>query len=157
MEELARRLHADQVQLDGVLHLVGGSRFGGGLAGQTDADFGFLERALTALRHVSRVFDDHLRASDGARTAIISSTAVARPLAGGANYAAVKAASEAWMRAVAHGFRKHARDADQPLRAASVVFRVKALAGVEDAVAGAFVDLWAHDADEINDTVIELA
>ena len=67
------------------------------------------------------------------RLAIVSSTAVARPLAGGANYAAVKAASEAWTRAVAQGFAKEARDAGRPLRAASVIFRVKSLEGLADA------------------------
>jgi NAD(P)-dependent dehydrogenase (short-subunit alcohol dehydrogenase family) len=143
--------------VDGVLHLVGGWRGGGGLAGQTDADFRALESSLTALRHVSRAFDAALRASSGARQAIVSSTSVARPLAGGANYAAVKAASEAWLRATAQGFAKAARDAGEPLRAASVVFRVKALGGLEDALAEAFVGLWAAEADTVNDTVIDLA
>ena len=102
--------------VDGILHLVGGWRGGGGLAGQTEADYRVLERSFTALRHVSRAFDDDLRASPAGRLAIVSSTAVERPLAGGANYAAVKAASEAWMRAVAQGFAKAARDAGEPLR-----------------------------------------
>jgi len=51
---LAERIHATDGPVDGVLHLVGGWRGGGGLAGQTDADFRFLEGSLTALRHVSR-------------------------------------------------------------------------------------------------------
>ncbi|MDZ8171621.1 SDR family NAD(P)-dependent oxidoreductase [Microbacterium xanthum] len=149
---LARQVGA----LDGVLHLVGGWRGGGGLAGQTDADFRVLEASLTALRHVSRAFDPALRASDAARTAIVSSTAVTRPLAGGANYAAVKAAAEAWNRAVAHGFAKAARDADEPLRAAAVTYRVKALAGLEFALADAFARLWDDDAAAVNDTVVTL-
>jgi NADP-dependent 3-hydroxy acid dehydrogenase YdfG len=77
---LAQRLHGDGIRVDGVLHLVGGWRGGGGLAGQTDDDYRFLERSLTALRHVSRAFDEDLNASDAARLAMISSTAVARPL-----------------------------------------------------------------------------
>jgi NADP-dependent 3-hydroxy acid dehydrogenase YdfG len=153
---LAERVHDTHGRVDGVLHLVGGWRGGGGLAGQSDADYRFLERALTALRNVSRAFDDDLRASDAARTAIVSSTAVARPLAGGANYAAVKAASETWTRAVAQGFAKAARDSGQPLRAASVIFRVKALEGLEDTLAAAYVDLWSQPADAVNDTVILL-
>ncbi|HET8928891.1 MAG TPA: SDR family oxidoreductase [Microbacterium sp.] len=153
---LAERVHTAHGRVDGVLHLVGGWRGGGGLAGQSDADYRFLENALTALRHVSRAFDDDLRASDAARTAIVSSTAVARPLAGGANYAAVKAASETWMRAVAQGFAKAARDSATPLRAASVIFRVKALEGLEDTLAAAYVDLWSQPADAVNDTVIPL-
>jgi NADP-dependent 3-hydroxy acid dehydrogenase YdfG len=153
---LAARVRDAHGGVDGVLHLVGGWRGGGGLAGQSDSDYRFLERALTALRHVSRAFDDDLRASDAARTAIVSSTAVTRPLAGGANYAAIKAASEAWMRAVAQGFAKAARDSAQPLSAASVIFRVKALAGLEDALAAAYADLWAQPADAVNDTVVTL-
>lgn len=151
---LAERVHDAVGRVDGILHLVGGWRGGGGLAGQSDADFRFLEASLTALRHVSRAFDDDLRASDAAREAMVSSTAVARPLAGGANYAAVKAAGEAWTRAVAQGFAKAARDAAAPLRAAAVVFRVKALEGLEDALAAAYVGLWDEDAAAINDTTI---
>lgn len=153
---LAERLRADGIRLDGILHLVGGWRGGGGLAGQSDEDYRFLEQGLTALRHVTRAFDDDLRASEAARLAIVSSTAVARPLAGGANYAAVKAASEAWTRAVAQGFAKAARDAQEPLRAATVVFRVKALAGLEDDLAARFAALWDEDAASVNDTVVTL-
>ncbi len=150
---LADLVHAAVGPLDGVLHLVGGWRGGGGLAGQSDDDYRFLEHGFTALRHVSRAFDADLRASEGGRLAIVSSTAVARPLAGGANYAAVKAASEAWTRAVAQGFAKAARDAGEPLRAASVVFRVKTLDGLEQALADAFLGLWDAEATDLNDSV----
>ena len=115
-----------------------------------------LESSLTALRHVSRAFDADLRQSSAGREAIVSSTVVARPLAGGANYAAVKAASEAWMRAVAQGLAKAARDAGEPRRAASVIFRVKALEGLEDRLAERFVQLWDEDAEALDDTVIAL-
>ena len=155
--DLAERVHREVGPVDGVLHLVGGWRGGGGLAGQSDDDYRFLERSFTALRHVSRTFDGDLRASDAGRLAVVSSTAVARPLAGGANYAAVKAATEAWTRAIAQGFDKAARDAREPLRAAAVIFRVKALEGLEDRLAASFVDLWSADAADVNDTVIELA
>ncbi|WP_438353841.1 SDR family NAD(P)-dependent oxidoreductase [Microbacterium sp. CJ88] len=150
---LAERIGA----VDGVLHLVGGWRGGGGLAGQTDADYRVLEASLTALRHVSRAFDAGLRASDASRQAIVSSTVIDRPLAGGANYAAVKAASEAWMRAVAQGFAKDARDRGAALAAAGVIFRVKALAGLEDALAERFAGLWSADATAVNGTVVDLA
>lgn len=154
---LADRVHAEAGPVDGILHLVGGWRGGGGLPGQTDDDFRFLERSFTALRHVSRAFDADLRASSAGRLAVVSSTAVARPLAGGANYAAVKAATEAWTRAVAQGFAKSARDAGEPLAAASVVFRVKTLAGLEDTLARAFAGLWDVDAADLNDTIIDLS
>ncbi|WP_062462294.1 SDR family NAD(P)-dependent oxidoreductase [Demequina soli] len=152
---LAGRLHADGIALDGVLHLVGGWRGGGGLAGQTEEDYRVLEASFTALRHVSRAFDDDLVRSPAGRLAIVSSTVVARPSAGGASYAAVKAASEAWVRAVAQGYARHARDAGEPVRAAAVVFRVASLAGLEEAVADAFVELWDEDA-AINGSTLEL-
>ncbi len=151
MTSLAARLDV----VDGVLPLVGGWRGGGGLAGQSDEDFDALLPALLAVRATSRAFDAALRTSDAGRFAVVSSTAVARPLAGGANYAAVKAASEAWARAVAQGFAKAARDAEEPLRAASVVFRAKALAPA--ALATAVLALWDADAAELNDRVIDLA
>lgn len=150
MTVLATRLGA----VDAVIPLVGGWRGGGGLAGQTDADFDALLPALQAVRATSRAFDGALRASDAGRFAIVSSTAVARPLAGGANYAAVKAASEAWTRAVAHGFAKSARDAEEPLRAASVVFRAKTLDPAQ--LGPRIVALWDVDAAELNDRIIDL-
>ncbi len=153
---LAERVHESEGAVDGILHLVGGWRGGGGLAGQTDADYRLVEGSLTALRHVSRAFDDDLRVSPAARIAVVSSTAVARPLAGGANYAAVKAATEAWARAVAQGFAKAAKDSGRPLAAASVVFRVKSLSGLEEALAQRFTDLWMSEAGELNDTIVEL-
>lgn len=150
MTDLAHRLG----NVDAVVPLVGGWRGGGGLAGQTDDDFDALLPALAAVRASSRAFDAALRASDAGRFAIVSSTAVARPLAGGANYAAVKAASEAWTRAVAQGYAKAARESEEPLRTASVVFRVKALDPA--ALARAIVALWDADATELNDRIVEL-
>lgn len=154
---LASELHGRGERVDGILHLVGGWRGGGGLAGQSDEDFRFLEGSLTALRHVTRAFWDDLLASPAARIAVVSSTAVARPLAGGANYAAIKAATEAWTRAVAQGLAKAARDADAPATAAAVVFRVKSLSGLEQTLADAFVALWDADASAVNDTTVDLA
>ncbi|RKT33180.1 short subunit dehydrogenase [Microbacterium sp. AG1240] len=154
--DLARTVHDEIGVVDGVLHLVGGWRGGGGLAGQSDSDFRVLERSLTALRFVSRAFDADLRGSSAGRLAIVSSTAVARPLAGGANYAAVKAASEAWTRAVGQGFAKAARDDARALSAAAVIFRAKSLDGLEGALADAFIALWSDDAEDWNDVVVEL-
>lgn len=150
MTELASRLDA----VDAVIPLVGGWRGGGGLAGQSDDDFRALLPALDAVRATSRAFDSALRASDAGRFAIVSSTAVGRPLAGGANYAAVKAASEAWTRAVAQGFAKAARDAAEPLRAASVVFRAKALD--PESLVPRVLALWDADAADLNDQIITL-
>jgi NADP-dependent 3-hydroxy acid dehydrogenase YdfG len=156
VRSLAEHVHEAVGPVDGILHLVGGWRGGGGLAGQSEGDYRFLERSFTALRVVSRAFDDDLRASPCGRLAIVSSTAVERPLAGGANYAAVKAASEAWTRAVAQGFAKAARDAATPLTAAAVVYRVKSLEGLEEAVAERFTALWSADPVSVNGTTIPL-
>lgn len=150
MTELAARLGA----VDAVLPLIGGWRGGGGLAGQSDEDFQALLPAFDAVRATSRAFDTALRASDSGRFAIVSSTAVGRPLAGGATYAAVKAASEAWTRAVAQGFAKAARDAGEPLQAASVVFRAKALD--PESLVPQVLALWDVDAVALNDQVITL-
>ena len=54
------------------------------------------------------------------------------------------------------GFAKSARDAEQPLAAASVIFRVKALEGLEQRLADAFLGLWDADPADVNDTVITL-
>lgn len=154
--DLAKRVRNLAGPPDGVLHLVGGWRGGGGLAGQSDDDYRFLERSFTALRHVTRAFAADLTASLAGRLAVVSSTAVARPLAGGANYAAVKAASEAWTRAVAQGFAKDARDGGRALSGAAVIFRVKSLTGLEGSLADAFAALWADDAGKWNDVIVEL-
>lgn len=143
--------------VDGVLHLVGGWRGGGGIPGQSDEDWQALEASLTAWRHVSRAFWDGLTASPAARVAVVSSTAVERPLAGGANYAAAKSALEAWTRALGHGFRKHARDAGADETGAAAIFRVKALAGLEKRLADGFVSLWDSPASDVNESVITLA
>lgn len=138
--ELAMRVHARVGDVDGVVHLVGGWRGGGGIAGQTEEDYRVLERSFTALRYVSRVFFDDLVHSDAGRIAIVSSTTVEKPTAGGANYTAIKAASESWMRSLADGFAK----AGSP--AAAVTFRVKSLAGLEARLSDEVVALWSTDA-----------
>lgn len=142
-----RDLHAELTaragHIDGVIHLVGGWRGAKGITDQSDEDWDFLERnAVTTLRNVSRTFYDDLAASDTGRLAIVSSTAVASPTAGGASYVAAKAAAEAWTLAVADGFRRdQAATSGKPANpaasgttagpeqqhSAAVVFVVKAL------------------------------
>jgi 3-oxoacyl-[acyl-carrier protein] reductase len=142
--ELAMRIHLKFARIDGLVHLVGGWRGGGGIAGQTDEDWAFLERSFETLRNTSRIFYDDLVASPAGRLAIVSSTAVDRPYPGGANYAAAKAAADAWTRAIAQGFAKQAPDA------AAAIFVVKTLAGLEEELAARVVDLWAQDPSTIN-------
>jgi NADP-dependent 3-hydroxy acid dehydrogenase YdfG len=150
MSALADRLGT----VDAVVPLVGGWRGGGGLAGQSDEDFAALLPALEAVRATSRAFDAALRSSPAGRFAVVSSTSVARPLAGGANYAAVKAASEAWTRAVAQGYAKAAREAGEPLRTAAVVFRARTLD--PPALAARLTTLWDAAAADLNDRVLDL-
>ncbi|WP_350348584.1 SDR family NAD(P)-dependent oxidoreductase [Agromyces sp. G08B096] len=148
--ELAMRVHAGVGAVDGVVHLVGGWRGGGGIAGQTNEDYDVLARSFTALRYLSRAFFDDLVRSPAGRIAIVSSTTVERPTAGSANYTAVKAASESWMRSVADGFAR----ADAP--AAAVTYRVRSLAGLEGDLAAAVVALWETDAADLNGSVTTL-
>ncbi|WP_405219265.1 SDR family NAD(P)-dependent oxidoreductase [Agrococcus sp. Ld7] len=120
---------AEQVgEIDGLVHLVGGWRGGGGLAGQTDDDWAWLEaRVVTTLRNTTRAFASAIGRSEAGVIAIISSTGVERPTAGNANYVALKASAEAWLAAVGHALRA------TPAR--MVVKRVKALVSDADRAA----------------------
>lgn len=134
---LAERLHADHGRVDGLIHLVGGWRGGGGLAGQTDEDWEFLHRrVVTTLRNTTRVFVDDLRESTAGRLAIVSSTSLDKPMPGGANYASAKAAAETWVTAIANGFAKSAPTAS------ATIFAVRALDGLEQQLASAVAGLW---------------
>ncbi|MGN8049104.1 SDR family oxidoreductase [Curtobacterium sp. 22159] len=148
---LAAELHETAGPVDGLVHLVGGWRGGGGIAGQSDEDWEFLDRGFRTLRNTTRVFDADLVASPAGRLAIVSSTAVDSPTAGAANYAAAKAAADAWVRSVAQGFRKQA-----PQTAAAVVFVVRTLAGLEQQLGDQVVRLWDGAPGALNGTRIPL-
>jgi 3-oxoacyl-[acyl-carrier protein] reductase len=138
---LGERVHAEQGRIDGLIHLVGGWRGGGGLAGQTDEDWEFLHsRVLATLRNTTRVFVDDLHASDAGRLAIVSTTTLDKPMPGGANYAAAKAAAETWVRAIANGFAKSAP------AASATIFVVRSLDGLEPQLAAEVAALWDGDA-----------
>ncbi|GAA1762923.1 SDR family NAD(P)-dependent oxidoreductase [Agromyces humatus] len=160
--ELSMRVRARVGDVDGVIHLVGGWRGGGGIMDQTEEDYRVLERSFTALRYVSRAFWQDMITSTAGRIAIVSSITVESPTPGNANYTAVKAASESWMRSLAKGFAPRPVDpvgALQPLEpggGAAVIFRVRSLAGLEDRLGTSVVDLWNADAAELNGSVIEL-
>lgn len=127
VRQLRAEVSAAAGPMDAVIHLVGGWRGARGITDQTDEDWDFLERgAITTLRNVSRVFYDDVAASPDGRFAMVSSTAVAKPSAAAASYAAAKAAAEAWTMAVADGFRRDAGKVDGGT-AAAVVLVVKAL------------------------------
>ena len=138
--------------IDGLIHLVGGWRGGGGLAGQTDEDWDFLHaHVVTTLRNTTRAFNAHLLASPAGRLAIVSSVSVDRPAAGGANYAAAKSAAETWVRAVGQGFAK-AGDT-----AAAVIFVVRSLDGLETELATHVTGLWDEAAASVNNSRVVLA
>ncbi|SEI10925.1 MULTISPECIES: SDR family NAD(P)-dependent oxidoreductase [unclassified Leifsonia] len=142
--ELAMRIHLESGHLDGLIHLVGGWRGGGGIAGQSDDDWEFLERGFRTLRNTTRVFYDDLVASPAGRLAIVSSTAVEKPYPGGANYAAAKAAADAWVRAIAQGLAKEAP------HGAATVFVVQTLQGLEAQLGREVVALWDAEALAVN-------
>lgn len=99
---LARRLGP----VDGLLHLVGGWRGGKGLAGQSDADWRWLDdRIVGTLRNTTRAFAPAVAASPAGRIAIISTTGLERPTAGNANYLSAKAAAEMWLACVGQQLR----------------------------------------------------
>lgn len=98
------RIHREHGPVGALIHLVGGWRGGKGLAAQSDADWDFLHRSvLTTLRNTTRAFYDDIAASPTGRIAIVSSTSVTAPTPGNANYAAIKAAAETWIQALAAG------------------------------------------------------
>lgn len=123
VQTLAEELRTGGTAPDGLIHLVGGWRGGAGIAGQSDDDYEFLHRSvLTTLRNTSRAFIGDLTRSPRGRLAIVSATAVDSPTAGNASYAAIKAAAETWVRAVAQEFA-----AAEPQRGAAAIVVVKAL------------------------------
>jgi 3-oxoacyl-[acyl-carrier protein] reductase len=100
--DLATRVHAEAGSVDGLVHLVGGWR-----AGHEPEDWDWLEpRLLTSLRLTTLAFHDDLTASPAGRLVTIGSTSAAKPTWGGANYATLKTAADAWVAAVASGWRK---------------------------------------------------
>lgn len=149
VDELASAVRAEVGPVDGLIHLVGGWR-----AGSAEADWEFLEkRVLDTLRHTSRAFRDDLSASAAGRLAIVSSTSVDRPTWGNANYATAKAAAEAWVQALASGWRKAGT-------AAAVVFVVSSIGdtGTTPAEIGRRVAaLWDDPATALNGARILLA
>ena len=160
VKELADTLHTDLAggQIDGLIHLVGGWRGGGGLAGQSDEDWEVLHRNIvTTLRNTTRAFNDDLLASSAGRLAIVSSVSVDKPTPGGANYAAAKSAAETWTRAAGQGFAKAGLESPKhTASAAAVIFVVRALEGLETELAARVIELWDADAASVNNTRVRL-
>ncbi|WP_415857309.1 SDR family oxidoreductase, partial [Sinomonas sp. G460-2] len=176
VRSLAAELRATFGAVDGVIHLVGGWRGGDSLADQSDEDWDFLSHSsITTLRNTSRAFFDDVLASPRGRFVIVSTTLLEHPRAGYANYAAVKAAAEAWMRAMAQGLAagQSARKEDPvPQASAAVVLAVKSLLDEAmraaqperrfpgythvDELAARFVSLFSEDAATLNGARLDL-
>lgn len=102
----ADELRTEHGRIDGLIHLVGGWRGGASFVEEDLADWDFLEQRLVrTLQRTTRAFHAALSASECARVAIISAKAAGKPTAKGAHYAAAKAASEAWLLAVADSWK----------------------------------------------------
>jgi 3-oxoacyl-[acyl-carrier protein] reductase len=146
---LAASIRDEVGPVDGVIHLVGGWRAGHG----TD-DWDWLEpRLLTSLRAVTLAFESDLAASSAGRLVVIGSASAAKPTWGGANYAVLKTAADAWVSAVASGWRKAGI-------AAAVTLVVKSIGddGTSPAaIADAIPPLWNQSAAELNGAHISLA
>lgn len=166
---------------DAVIHLVGGWRGATGIEDQSDDDWEFLERgAITTLRNVTRVFYADLASSPSGRFAMVSSTAVDKPLAANASYAAAKAAAEAWTMAMAEGLGRSTgangtgtEGTGSKPGSAAVVLVVKALVDAElrkrhpertfpgatdvEELAAAVVGLFSRPAGELNGRRLVLA
>jgi NADP-dependent 3-hydroxy acid dehydrogenase YdfG len=166
-QDWAEHVETEQGGVDGLLHLVGGWRGGKRFADTDLDDWDVLnERVVRTLQHTTLAFQPALLRSPAGRFAMVSAAAAHRPTAGGAAYAAAKAASEAWTLALADSFRKEAPQKGAPLTAAAVILVIKALvtpemrrqrpeaafagftetADLADALAG----LWERPADDLN-------
>ncbi|MFC4119249.1 SDR family NAD(P)-dependent oxidoreductase [Nonomuraea zeae] len=165
VQDLAARVAREHGRVDGVVHLVGGWRGSATFAETSLDDWDLLHDLLIrTLQHVSLAFEPLLRESGNGRFVIVSAKAAERPSAGGAAYAAAKAAAEAWTLALA--------DALSGTGSAATVLVVKAL--VNDAMraekpeakfpgftdvndlAAAIGGLYDRPAAEINGTRLDL-
>jgi NADP-dependent 3-hydroxy acid dehydrogenase YdfG len=162
----AEHLDAEYGGTDGLLHLVGGWRGAKRFADTELDDWDFLhDRVVRTLQHTTLAFQPALLRSPAGRFAMVSATAAHRPTAGGAAYAAAKAAAEAWTLSLAASFAKEVPEAAQPTAAAAILV-IKALvtpemrqqrpeakfAGFTDTadLADTLAGLWDRPADELN-------
>ncbi len=167
VHDWADHLEAEHGRVDGLLHLVGGWRGSKTFHDSRIDDWDWLhDRVVRTLQHTSLAFQPALLRSSAGRFAMISATAAHKPTAGGAAYAAAKAATEAWTLAMANSFAKETTAADGTPTAAAVILVIKALvtpemraerpdaafAGFTDtaALADSLAGLWDRPAHELN-------
>ncbi|GJF30752.1 oxidoreductase [Kitasatospora sp. NE20-6] len=167
VHDWADHLEAEHGQVDGLLHLVGGWRGSKTFFDTRIDDWDWLhDRVVRTLQHTSLAFQPALLRSAAGRYAMVSATAAHRPTAGGAAYAAAKAASEAWTLSLADSFRRETTAGDGTPTAAAAILVIKALVTPEmrankpDAAFDGFTDtsdladtlagLWTRPAAELN-------
>jgi len=144
----ATELRTRRPSIDGVLHLVGGWR-----SGSAHDDWQWLEtRVLTTLRVISRELRDDLSASNAGRLAIVSSASVAEPKWGMANYVTLKAAAEAWVQALASGWRTKGT----PTAAVTFVAGSLDEPGAIDRLAAGCAGLWEVSHLELNGALLDM-
>ncbi|GAA1069172.1 SDR family oxidoreductase [Kitasatospora nipponensis] len=132
VHDWADHLEAEHGHVDGLLHLVGGWRGSKSFHEQRIDDWDFLhDTVVRTLQHTSLAFQPALLRSQAGRFAMISASAAHKPTAGGAAYAAAKAATEAWTLAMANSFVKETTAADGTPSAAAVILVIKALLSPE--------------------------
>ena len=128
VHDWADHLEAEYERVDGLLHLVGGWRGSRSFFESRIDDWDWLQdRVIRTLQHTSLAFQPALLRSTAGRYAMVSAAAAHRPTAGGAAYAAAKAASEAWTLALADSFRKETSSGDGTPTAAAAILVIKAL------------------------------
>ena len=133
VHDWADHLTAEHGHVDGLLHLVGGWRGGKRFADTDPDDWDFLhDRVVRTLQHTTLAFQPALLRAPAGRFAMVSAAAAHRPTAGGAAYAAAKAAAEAWTLSLAPSFTRETAAGGRaedgaPLTAAAAILVVRAL------------------------------
>ncbi|GAA2835721.1 SDR family oxidoreductase [Kitasatospora paracochleata] len=167
VHDWADHLEAEHGHVDGLLHLVGGWRGSKTFFDSRIDDWDFLhDTVVRTLQHTSLAFQPALVRSGAGRYAMVSAAAAHKPTAGGAAYAAAKAATEAWTLAMADSFVKETTTGDGVPTAAAAILVIKALVSPEmraekpDAKFAGFTDtadladtlagLWDRPAAELN-------
>ncbi|NJP90842.1 SDR family NAD(P)-dependent oxidoreductase [Nonomuraea sp. FMUSA5-5] len=165
VQDLADRVEREHGRVDGVVHLVGGWRGGASFAETSLDDWDVLHDLLIrTLQHVSLAFEPLLRRSDNGRFVIVSAQAARQPSAGGAVYAAAKAAAEAWTLSLADALKGTSSAAtilvvkalvNDAMRAAEPHRRFPGFTDVND-LAAAIGGLYDRPAEQINGTRLDL-
>ncbi|MEV4615302.1 SDR family NAD(P)-dependent oxidoreductase [Kitasatospora sp. NPDC049258] len=167
VHDWADHLEAEHGHVDGLFHLVGGWRGSKSFFESRIDDWDFLhDTVVRTLQHTSLAFQPALLRSGSGRFAMIGAAAAHKPTAGGAAYAAAKAATEAWTLAMANSFVKETTSEDGEPTAAAAILVIKALVSPEmraekpDAKFAGFTDtadlaehlagLWDRPAAELN-------